>query len=147
MFHNNMPSQIEAGKAMMTLDKYLPKNAVIKETSSLSLDSYNNLLNFNRRKGWKLEPTNEYIDMNFSHKNSNLLERIPKEVNTVAFDNIESANIALKRINELLKNKGFTQQADIKPLSGGYYHGIVLPNFKAKRLYKHGGKLIPRKQK
>lgn len=139
MFHNNMPSQIEAGKAMLTLDKYLPKNAVIKETESLSLDSYNNLLNFNRRKGWKLEPTNDYIELNHSHKNSNLFEGIPKESNIGGFTDRNDAVEAVNRINNMLKQKGFTQQADVKPLSGGYYHGIVLPNFKATRLYKSGG--------
>lgn len=139
MFHNNMPSQIEAGKAMLTLDKYLPKNAVIKETGSLSLDSYNNLLNFNRRKGWKLEPTNDYIELNYSHKNSNLFDGIPKESNIGGFIYRNDAVEAVNRINNMLKQKGFIQQADVKPLSNGYYHGIVIPNFKATRLYKSGG--------
>lgn len=139
MFHNNMPSQLEAGKAMLTLDKYLPKNAVIKETESLSLDSYNNLLNFNRRKGWKLEPTNDYIELNHSHKNSNLFEGISKDANIGSFTRREDAIEAVNRINNMLKQKGFIQQADIKPLNGGYYHGIVIPNFKALRLYKLGG--------
>lgn len=139
MFHNNMPSQLEAGKAMLTLDKYLPKNAVIKETESLSLDSYNNLLNFNRRKGWKLEPTNDYIELNHSHKNSKLFEGIPKESNIGGFIDRNDAVEAVNRINNMLKQKGFIQQADVKPLNGGYYHGIVIPNFKATRLYKQGG--------
>lgn len=146
MFHNNMPSQLEAGKAMLTLDKYLPKNAVIKETESLSLDSYKNLLNFNRRKGWKLEPTNEYIDLNSSHKNSKLFEGIRKESNIGGFIDRNDAVEAVTRVNNMLKQKGFTQQADIKPLADGYYYNLVLPNFKATRLYKQGGKLIPKGQ-
>jgi len=51
MFHNEMPNRMEAGRAMIEMEKHLPSNPIIHEKQSLSLDSYSNLLNFKRRKG------------------------------------------------------------------------------------------------
>ena len=70
MFHNAVDSRIDAGKAMLKLNEHLPKRPTIFETSSMSTDSYTNLLKIGKSKDWK-SSFEGFSPLNDSNKNVN----------------------------------------------------------------------------
>lgn len=143
---------IAAGRAYKHLEQYIPKGAEILEKSSLSTDSFNNILRRlknNDRFSWTHDG---YVPLNSSGVNKKLsnMDNIIKENETfVTFDNAEEAQKALDEINSRITIEGFPK-AKIKKNIKGYTpaggklqlttdYEIHVPNIRLTKLYKKGG--------
>jgi hypothetical protein len=144
-FGATMTNPIEAGKAMMmanTLFPY-PKPSIL-EPHSLSLDSYNMLLNMGRRKDWDMVYEND-IPLNWMHYHSDLAKglNIPG-INSVGIglDDFTADQMVL-RLNNYLASKGLTDIAYRIGVPGvSNMNRIYIPNYRLTRRYQTGGDLI-----
>jgi len=140
-FLANMDSPLESGRAFKLMNESFTKpNPVILEPFSLSVDSLNTLLNMGRRPDWSLSYEDD-LPLNYLTKHSNLFEglKLPKGFRTMASLSDETANEMLTRLNNLLQEKGMTEQARIVNVPGGPMKEIRVPNYKLTRNYSQGG--------
>lgn len=141
-FATKMTNPMEAGRAMKLINDSFPQAfPSILEPHSLSLDSYNLLLNMAKRKDWDMNFEN-YIPLNFVSEKSKLfdgIEGVPKGFrSTRSFDPKVSTEM-IDRINAELQGRGLMEKA--------YYHNIPedargeirIPNYKLTRKYNLGG--------
>jgi hypothetical protein len=142
-FLANMDSPLESGRAFNLMNESFTKpNPVILEPFSLSVDSLNTLLNMGRRPDWTLS-YEDHLPLNYLTKHSNLFEglQLPKGFRTMAPLSDETSTEMLTRLNNLLQEKGMTEQARIVNVPGGPMKEIRVPNYKLTRNYSQGGSL------
>lgn len=142
-FQATMDNPMEAGKAMMLANKMFPyPNPSILEPYSLSLDSYNMLLNMGRRKDWDMAYENDVI-LNWLHTHSPLFEGLKTPSSTSLGYGLdkETGEQMVDRLNNMLSSKGLTEKAYLESVPGSI-NRIYLPNYKLTRKYQGGG-LIP----
>jgi len=142
-FLANMDSPLESGRAFNLMNESFTKpNPVILEPFSLSVDSLNTLLNMGRRPDWTLS-YEDHLPLNYLTKHSNLFEglQLPKGFRTMAPLSDETSTEMLTRLNNLLQEKGMTEQAKIVNVPGGPMKEIRVPNYKLTRNYSQGGSL------
>jgi hypothetical protein len=141
-FATKMTNPMEAGRAMKLINDSFPQAfPSILEPHSLSLDSYNLLLNMAKRKDWDMAFEN-HIPLNFVSEKSKLfdgIEGVPRGFRTSrSFDPKLSAEM-IDRLNTELQGRGLMEKA--------YYHNIPeesrgeirIPNYKLTRKYNLGG--------
>jgi len=136
-----MDNPLESGKAMLKINEKFPfPKPTILEPLNLSLDSYINLLNMSKRKDW-VSTFENYIPLNYSSKNNNLLKdlNIENTPNTNIFKNKEEAEEVVNRVNDFLSKKGIVQPARTFENKASNTFGVEIPNFKLQRQYQHGG--------
>jgi len=139
MFHNAVDSKIDAGKAMLELNKHLPKKPTIFETSSMSTDSYTNLLKIGKNKDWK-SSFEGFSALNDSNKNVNFLDDLLKWKNrgaNAAFVSEKTAIEAQRRMNSYLNKLGYDESANILQRNGEWQ--MEIPNYRVQRNYQQGG--------
>jgi hypothetical protein len=139
-FTSSMYNPFESGRAMKIMNEVFPKpNPSILETSSLSLDSLNALLNMGKRKDWDINHEN-YLPLNTMSIHSKLFDDIIPGINSRDF--ILSARTAPKSdidkavnlLNEDIFKKGFSEKAYWDPLGS-----FKIPNYRLTRKYNEGG--------
>lgn len=143
-FSANMTNPVESGRTAMKMNELFPlANPSILEPNSLSLDSYDLLLNMGKRPHWSMNFEN-YIPLNYSHKHSDLIKDLGLSAKdeTYRLMSQETADEIANRINDMLLKKGIEQKA--RTFQIGDYKGIEVPNFKLTRDYQTGG-MIKRK--
>jgi hypothetical protein len=149
-FSANMPSsKIKAGKAYMELEKYIPKGSEILENSSLSMDSFNNILK--QLKNPKFENS---VKGKISLNNMSIHNKVPfadkqsmfASSDKVLFDTFDDASLCTNEINKILKTHNlpeasivsesfkFQPQAHL-PYENRTVYSIELPNIALKKLY------------
>jgi len=139
MFHNAVDSKIDAGKAMLELNKHLPKKPTIFETSSMSTDSYTNLLKIGKNKDWK-SSFEGFSALNDSNKNVNFLDDLLKWKNrgaNAAFVSEKTAIEAQHRMNSYLDKLGYDESTNILQRNGEWQ--MEIPNYRLQRNYQQGG--------
>jgi hypothetical protein len=128
----NMPSsKIKAGRAYMEIEKHIPKGASLLENSSLSYDSFLNILK--QTKNPKFETfVKGSVPMNNAAKNASFKTK-PRETSPlVEFANKNHADDAVNELN-LLLDKYNLPKASVTNEYGNY--SIQLPNIGLKKLY------------
>ena len=141
MFHNAVDSRIDAGKAMLKLNEHLPKRPTIFETSSMSTDSYTNLLKIGKSKDWKAS-FEGFSPLNDSNKNVNFLDDLLKWKNRGAnatFSSEKNAIEAQRRMNAYLSKQGYDRSANIIQRHGEWQ--MEVPNYRVQRNYQQGGEI------
>jgi len=141
MFHNAVDSRIDAGKAMLKLNEHLPKKPIIFETSSMSTDSYTNLLKIGKSKDWKAT-FDGFSPLNDSNKNVNFLDDLLKWKNrgaNAAFSSEKTAKEAQSRMNAYLNKQGYNESANIVQKHGEWQ--MEVPNYRVQRNYQNGGQI------
>jgi len=134
----NMPSsKLKAGKAYLELEKHIPKGGIILENSSLSYDSFLNILK--QTKNPKFETfIKGKIPMNDNAKNNLLKIKGDSQLGSNYFNSEELANSANKELIELT-NKYSLPNPSVVPVttSSGKIkaYEIQLPNIGLKKLY------------
>jgi hypothetical protein len=128
----SMPSsKIKAGKAYLEIEKHIPKGASLLENSSLSYDSFLNILK--QTKNPKFETfVKGNIPMNNSAKNAAFKTKPRETAPLVEFANKNHAEDAVNELN-LLLDKYNLPQANVVNEYGNY--SIQLPNIGLKKLY------------
>jgi len=128
----NMPSsKIKAGKAYMEIEKHIPKGASLLENSSLSYDSFLNILK--QTKNPKFETfVKGKIDMNNSAKNAAFKIKPMGTAGLTEFAYKKHADNAVNELN-LLLDKYNLPNANVTNEHGNY--SIQLPNIGLKKLY------------
>jgi len=134
----SMPSsKIKAGRAYMELEKHIPKGESILENTSLSYDSFLNILK--QTKNPKFETfIKGKIPMNDNAKNNLLKIKGDSQLGSNYFNSEELANSANKELIELT-NKYSLPNPSVVPVttSSGRIkaYEIQLPNIGLKKLY------------
>ena len=149
-FSANMPSsKIKAGKAYIELEKHIPVGSEILENSSLSMDSFNNILK--QLKNPKFESS---VKGKITLNNMSVNNKVPfgekqsvfANTDKVMFDNLGDANVSVNEINKILKTHSlpeasvvsssikFQPQAHL-PYQTKIVYNIELPNISLKKLY------------
>lgn len=149
-FSANMPSsKIKAGKAYIELEKHIPIGSEILENSSLSMDSFNNILK--QLKNPKFESS---VKGKITLNNMSVNNKVPfgekqsmfADAGKVTFDNLNDANLSVNEINKILKTHSlpeasvvsssikFQPQAHL-PYQTKTVYNIELPNISLKKLY------------
>ena len=139
MFHNDVGSKIDAGKAMLKLNEHFPNKPNIFETSSMSTDSYTNLLKIGKNKDWVATPEG-FSPLNDANKNVNFLDDLFKWKNrgaNAAFSSEKNALEAQRRMTDYLNKHGYNESPNIFEKHGEWQ--MEIPNFRVKRNYKQGG--------
>lgn len=128
----NMPSsKIKAGKAYIEIEKHIPKGASLLENSSLSYDSFLNILK--QTKNPKFEKfVKGSVPMNNSAKNTTFKIKPRESAPLVEFANKNHADDAVNELN-LLLDKYDLPKATVINEYGNY--SIQLPNIGLKKLY------------
>jgi hypothetical protein len=142
-FQATMDNPMEAGKAMMLANKMFPyPNPSILEPYSLSLDSYNMLLNMGRRKDWDMAYEND-VPLNWLHTHSDLFKGLKTPSSTSLGYGLDkdTATEMVDRLNNMLSSKGLMDKAYLESVPGSI-NRIYLPNYKLTRKFQGGG-LIP----
>lgn len=141
-FATKMTNPMEAGRAMKLVNDSFPQAfPSILEPHSLSLDSYNLLLNMAKRKDWDMAFEN-HIPLNFVSEKSKLfdgIEGVPRGFRTSRSFNPKTSAEMIDRLNTELQGRGLMEKA--------YYHNIPeesrgeirIPNYKLTRKYNLGG--------
>jgi len=140
-FLAKMPNSIEAGRAFQLMNQAFTKpNPSILEPYSLSLDSYNMLLNMGKRPDWQMTYEN-HIPLNYMSVNHNLFEglEVPRGIRTGRSLKQETADEMVKRLNDMLLQKGMTEQARVFNVPGSSLKEIQVPNYRLTRQYANGG--------
>ena len=134
----NMPSsKLKAGKAYLELEKHIPKGESILENSSLSYDSFLNILK--QTKNPKFETfVKGKIHMNDNAKNNLLKIKGDSFLGSNYFNSEELANSANKELIELT-NKYSLPNPTVVPVTSSSgkikAYEIQLPNIGLKKLY------------
>ena len=134
----SMPSsKLKAGKAYLELEKHIPKGESILENSSLSYDSFLNVLK--RTKNPKFETfVKGKIPMNDNAKNNLLKIKGDSYLGSNYFNSEELANSANKELIELT-NKYSLPNPTVVPVTSSSgkikAYEIQLPNIGLKKLY------------
>ena len=134
----NMPSsKLKAGRAYLELEKYIPKGESILENSSLSYDSFLNILK--QTKNPKFETfVKGKIPMNDNAKNNLLKIKGDSYLGSNYFNSEELANSANKELIELT-NKYSLPNPTVVPVTSSSRkikaYEIQLPNIGLKKLY------------
>jgi hypothetical protein len=128
----NMPSsKIKAGRAYMEIEKHIPKGASLLENSSLSYDSFLNILK--QTKNPKFETfVKGSVPMNNAAKNASFKTKPRETAPLVEFANKNHADDAVNELN-LLLDKYNLPKASVTNEYGNY--SIQLPNIGLKKLY------------
>ena len=145
MFHNRVDSRIDAGKAMLKLNEHLPKKPIIHETSSMSADSYTNLLKIGKNKDWKASFAGR-VPLNDANKNVNFLDDLFKWKNkgaNAAFPSEKNALEAQRRMTDYLNKHGYNESPNIFEKYGEWQ--MEIPNYRVQRNYQKGAKLLNNK--
>lgn len=141
-FATKMTNPMEAGRAFKIANDAFPYPfPSILEPYSLSLDSYNILLNMAKRKDWDMAFEN-HIPLNFVSEKSKLfdgIEGVPTGFRTGRHFDPKMSTEMIDRINTDLQRRGLIEKA--------YYHNIPeesrgeirIPNYKLTRKYNLGG--------
>lgn len=141
-FGATMTNPIEAGKAMMMANQLFPfPNPSILEPHSLSLDSYNMLLNMGRRNDWDMAYEND-VPLNWLHEHSDLFKglKTPSSMSIGLGIDDATADEMVFRLNNYLTSKGLKDQAyRIGPPGVSNMNRIYVPNYKLTRRYQGGG--------
>ena len=137
-----MTSPLEAGKAFKIANDAFPQPfPSILEPHSLSLDSYNLLLNMANKKDWDMNFEN-YIPLNFAATHSKLfegLDNVPKGLRSVRQWDPKAADEMIGRLNADLQGRGLTEKAYLQLIPGSNTGEIRIPNYKLTRRYNLGG--------
>lgn len=134
----NMPSsKLKAGKAYLELEKHIPKGEIILENTSLSYDSFLNVLK--QTKNPKFETfVKGKIPMNDNAKNNLLKIKGDSYLGSNYFNSEELANSANKELIELT-NKYSLPNPTVVPVTSSSgkikAYEIQLPNIGLKKLY------------
>ena len=146
----NMPSsKVKAGKAYLELEKHIPKGSSILENSSLSMDSYTNIIK--QLKSPKFESS---IKGKITLNNMGVNKKVPYSQNQsifatsdrVLFDNIDDAQKSVNELNILLKENNLPEASIVEnnikrqpqahlPYETIKTYGVELPNIALKKLY------------
>jgi len=128
----NMPSsKIKAGKAYLEIEKHIPKGASILENTSLSYDSFLNILK--QTKNPKFESfVKGTIPMNNSAKHAAFKVKPKETASMLEYAHKKHAEEAVNELN-LLLNKYNLPNASVTKEYGNY--SIELPNIGLKKLY------------
>jgi hypothetical protein len=141
-FATKMTSPLEAGKAFKIANDVFPQPfPSILEPHSLSLDSYNLLLNMANKKDWDMNFEN-YIPLNFAATHSKLfegIEGVPKGFRSVRQWDPKAAEEMISRLNADLQGRGLTDKAYLQLIPGSNTGEIRIPNYKLTRRYNLGG--------
>lgn len=149
-FSTKMTSPLEAGKAFKIANDAFPQPfPSILEPHSLSLDSYNLLLNMANKKDWTMNFEN-HIPLNFAATHSKLfegLDNVPRGLRSVRQWDPKAAEEMISRLNADLQGRGLTEQAYLQLIPGSNTGEIRIPNYKLTRKYNLGGvaKVVPPK--
>lgn len=149
-FSTKMTSPLEAGKAFKIANDVFPQPfPSILEPHSLSLDSYNLLLNMANKKDWDMNFEN-HIPLNFAATHSKLfegLDNVPRGLRSVRQWDPKAAEEMISRLNADLQGRGLTEQAYLQLIPGSNTGEIRIPNYKLTRKYNLGGvaKVVPPK--
>jgi hypothetical protein len=141
-FSTKMTSPLEAGKAFKIANDVFPQPfPSILEPHSLSLDSYNVLLNMANKKDWDMNFEN-HIPLNFASTHSKLfegLDNVPRGLRSVRQWDPKAAEEMVSRVNADLQGRGLTEQAYLQLIPGSNTGEIRIPNYKLTRKYNLGG--------
>jgi hypothetical protein len=141
-FATKMTNPMEAGRAMKLINDSFPQAfPSILEPYSLSLDSYNLLLNMAKRKDWDMSFEN-HIPLNFVSEKSKLfdgIEGVPTGFRTGRVFNPKMSAEMIDRINADLQGRGLMEKAYFENVTGGDWGEIRIPNYKLTRKYNLGG--------
>ena len=141
-FATKMTNPMEAGRAMKLINDSFPQAfPSILEPHSLSLDSYNLLLNMAKRKDWDMSFEN-HIPLNFVSEKSKLfdgIEGVPTGFRTGRVFNPKMSAEMIDRINADLQGRGLMEKAYFENVTGGDWGEIRIPNYKLTRKYNLGG--------
>lgn len=167
----NVPSVSRRGHAMNLLKEQFPRGTRFQETSTMSLDSYRNLLGMSKNPRYALEATQPTF-LNTQAANAKFLDDIADPYITdwsqygsfspakqmrldawdaagsrMMFSTKKAAEEAAKRINERYLDKfGFTERAT--PIKGdGKKWNVSIPNYRVTQQYLTGGSLKVRIKK
>jgi hypothetical protein len=141
-FATKMTNPMEAGRAMKLINDSFPQAfPSILEPHSLSLDSYNLLLNMAKRKDWDMNFEN-YIPLNFVSEKSKLfdgIEGVPRGFRTIRSFDPKVSTEMIDRINAELQGRGLMEKAFYNYIPGDERGEIRIPNYKLTRKYNLGG--------
>jgi hypothetical protein len=147
-FYADMTSPPEAGRAFLVANELFPLvNPTIHEPNSLSLDSFNTMLNMGQKRGgdWEIQYEDD-VPLNFMHQHSTLFNQFGVTPNNRAQLEREGlskfkAESMVNKLNKTLKERGIKEGAYIVPGFGIYdnAYDIYLPNYKLTRKYDEGG--------
>jgi hypothetical protein len=141
-FATKMTNPMEAGRAFKIANDAFPQAfPSILEPHSLSLDSYNLLLNMAKRKDWDMTFEN-HIPLNFVSEKSKLfdgIEGVPTGFRTGRTFNPKMSTEMIDRINTDLQGRGLMEKAYYENIPGGDWGEIRIPNYKLTRKYNLGG--------
>ena len=141
-FVTKMTNPTEAGRALKLINDSFPQAfPSILEPHSLSLDSYNLLLNMAKRKDWDMNFEN-HIPLNFVSEKSKLfdgIEGVPTGFRTGRVFNPKMSAEMIDRINADLLGRGLMEKAYFENVTGGDWGEIRIPNYKLTRKYNLGG--------
>jgi hypothetical protein len=149
-FATKMTNPLDAGRAMKLANDAFPQpNPSILEPYSLSLDSYNLLLNMANKKDWDMNFEN-HIPLNFIAEHSKLfdgIEGVPQGFRSVRQWNPKTAEEMISRLNADLQGRGLTEKAYLQLIPESNTGEIRIPNYKLTRRYNLGGvaKVVPPK--
>jgi hypothetical protein len=141
-FATKMTNPMEAGRAMKLINDSFPQAfPSILEPHSLSLDSYNLLLNMAKRKDWDMSFEN-HIPLNFVSEKSKLfdgIEGVPKGFRSIRSFDPKVSTEMIDRINAELQGRGLMEKAFYNYIPGDERGEIRIPNYKLTRKYNLGG--------
>jgi hypothetical protein len=143
-FSANMPSSVEAGRALNALAAEIPKGGMIVEPNSLSTDSFMALFKRGTDSKKFTAFPGDYVVLNNSAVHNilpNQSKALQLDSPVMSFGNIDDAKEAAAFINSKLPKKFKTLKTKVVSNKYGDGYQIEVPTLKLRKEYKKGGLL------
>lgn len=143
-FSANMPSSVEAGRALNALAAEIPKGGMIVEPNSLSTDSFMALFKRGMDSKKFTAFPGDYVVLNNSAVHNilpNQSKALQLDSPVVSFGNVDDAKEAAAFINSKLPSKFKTLKTKVVSNKYGEGYQIEVPTLKLRKEYKKGGML------